>query len=383
MQLPSICILRGQGKMKKKILRVLICMTCLVLGYLFGCPQETKEEQPAQTQEVRREEEEVKEEETPQPTPIPENENILTGIGNLTDEAIGKRPVAVMVNNIEAALPQYGISKADVIFEIPVEGSLTRLMALYGDYTTVPKICPIRSCRYYFPALAKGFDAYYVHWGSDQSIVGYVNSLGIDRYDGMANTLGLFGRDQAKRNSGYALEHTGYFDGTRFAQALEDKGVRTDLADNKKGTAFRFCGMDDTVTPKGGACSSLDIRFGASSSGFEYKESAGKYVKTMNGHAHIDGKTKNQLKFTNLFILETSIGIRDEKGHRSVDWAGGSQAVGYYVSNGRKQKITWSKAHGNEGSYLKFYNKKGKELKINRGKSYIAFISPGQVEFHP
>ena len=45
--------------------------------------------------------------------------------------------MAVMVNNVEKAMPQYGIGQADIIFEIPVEGDVTRFMALYGDYTKV------------------------------------------------------------------------------------------------------------------------------------------------------------------------------------------------------------------------------------------------------
>ena len=94
---------------------------------------------------------------------IPANQNLLTGVADLTDAAIGKRPVAVMVNNVSYAMPQYGVGQADIIFEIPVEGDATRFMALYGDYTQVPKICPIRSCRYYFPALSQGFAAFYVN----------------------------------------------------------------------------------------------------------------------------------------------------------------------------------------------------------------------------
>ena len=86
--------------------------------------------------------------------PEPANQNLLTGWANLSEKAIGKRPVAVMVNNVKAALPQYGISQADIIFELPVEGDLTRLMAMYADYTKVPDICAIRSCRYYYPAIA-------------------------------------------------------------------------------------------------------------------------------------------------------------------------------------------------------------------------------------
>ena len=77
---------------------------------------------------------------TPTPSPEPENVNLLTGVADLSEEAVGKRPVAVMINNIEAALPQYGISEADLLFELPVEGGVTRLMALYGDYTAVPQV---------------------------------------------------------------------------------------------------------------------------------------------------------------------------------------------------------------------------------------------------
>ena len=105
---------------------------------------------------------------------IPANQNLLTGVPDLTDGAIGKRPVAVMVNNVSYAMPQYGVGQADIIFEIPVEGDATRFMALYGDYTQVPQICPIRSCRYYFPALSQGFDAFYVNWGIDDTMADYL-----------------------------------------------------------------------------------------------------------------------------------------------------------------------------------------------------------------
>ena len=40
---------------------------------------------------------------TPTPSPEPENVNLLTGVADLSEGAVGKRPVAVMINNIEAA----------------------------------------------------------------------------------------------------------------------------------------------------------------------------------------------------------------------------------------------------------------------------------------
>lgn len=367
--------------MRNTLKRILVLMLVVSLvGTLFaGCKK--KEEAPKAPKPIVQVPDEpvIEEPAEPVPTPIPENENLLTGIGDLTEDAIGKRPVAVMVNNVADALPQYGISQADVIFEIPVEGNLTRMMALYGDYTQVPKICPIRSCRYYYPALALGFDAYYVHWGCDQTILNYLYSLDIDRFDGMANRYGMFGRDQSRRNQGYALEHTGYFDGTKFAKAMKKNDVRTDLKKKKKETAFSFCGMDELVTPTGKSCSKVHIDFGPCTSTLKYNEEQNVYIKYMNGNPHKDAKTKKKLKFTNVLILETTIYTRDQKGHKYVDWEGGKKAVGYYISNGKKQKITWSKK--SEGSYLKFYDKNGDELVINRGKTYLAFVSPGMESF--
>lgn len=312
---------------------------------------------------------------------IPANQNLLTGVPDLTDGAIGKRPVAVMVNNVSYAMPQYGVGQADIIFEIPVEGDATRFMALYGDYTQVPKICPIRSCRYYFPALSQGFDAFYVNWGIDDTMADYLEALNMDQIEGITNTGGLFGRDQDRLNQGYSLEHTGYFDGTKLVSYIESQGLRTDLNEDKKGPAFQFNGLEEQLKPEGSDCTSVQINFGAQSSQFTYDAENKVYLKQINGDAQVDGKTGEQLAFTNVFVLETDISVRDSVGHKEIDWDGGTDSVGYYVSNGGVQKITWSKDYNNESSYLRFYDESGQEISINRGKSYIALNYKNQAVF--
>lgn len=360
----------------KKTLKKLSClfMVSVFMISLNGCEQEKGAAVGGELPEVSMME-------TPVKTGPSANQNLLTGIDDLSQEAIGKRPVAVMINNVEDALPQYGIAEADVIFELPVEGNLTRLMALYGDYTAMPNVCAIRSCRYYYPAIAKGFDAFYIHWGSDPTILDYVNSLKIDRYDGMGNPQNLFGRDTNRRNAGYALEHTGYFKGTEFAKAAEADGKRTDLLDSKKGTAFQFCNIDEVVTPAGNPCSKVHIDFGAATATLNYDAEKNVYAKNINGHAHIDGNTGEALTFTNVFVLETSVSVREDGVHKKVDWAGNANSVGYYISNGVVEKIHWSKANNSESEYLRFYKESGEELVINRGKSYIAYTSAGNTSF--
>lgn len=376
--------------MKKRIFA--LCSALLLSLTVFaGCGSKPTEESAASEPEATAtaaptaEAESSAAESTTAPTEAPSTEpanvNLLTGLPTLTDGAIGKRPVAVMVNNVDAALPQYGISAADLIFELPVEYDLTRLMAVYGDYTQVPDVCSVRSCRYYYPILAVGFDAIYVNWGMNESVARpTVNSMDIDQYDGDEYGLGdCFGRDKARYESGYAWEHTGVFHGPNFPSVLEKDKVRTDLKEDKTGTAFNFVEMDKNAAPNGEDAQKVRVDFGANYSVFTYDEENHEYLKSFKDSPHMDGISKEQLKFENVIVLETEIKpYPGDEVIKYVDWEGGENAKGYYISEGKMVPITWSKA----GMYdpLKFFDANGNELQLNRGKSYIAFTYAGNCK---
>jgi hypothetical protein len=377
-------------KLKKRIFA--LCSALLLSLTVFaGCGSKPTEESAASEPEATAtaaptaEAESSAAESTAEPAEAPSTEpanvNLLTGLPTLTDGAIGKRPVAVMVNNVDAALPQYGISAADLIFELPVEYDLTRLMAVYGDYTQIPEVCSIRSCRYYYPILAVGFDAIYVNWGMNESVARpTVNSMDIDQYDGDEYGLGdCFGRDKARYESGYAWEHTGVFHGPNFPSVLEKDKVRTDLKEDKTGTAFNFVEMDKNAAPNGEDAQKVRVDFGANYSVFTYDEENHEYLKNFKDSPHMDGISKEQLKFENVIVLETEIKpYPGDEVIKYVDWEGGENAKGYYISEGKMVPITWSKA----GMYdpLKFFDANGNELQLNRGKSYIAFTYAGNCK---
>ena len=376
--------------MKKRIFA--LCSALLLSLTVFaGCGSKPTEESAASepeatataapTAEAESSAAESTAEPTEAPSTEPENVNLLTGLPTLTDGAIGKRPVAVMVNNVDAALPQYGISAADLIFELPVEYDLTRLMAVYGDYTQIPEVCSIRSCRYYYPILAVGFDAIYVNWGMNESVARpTVNGMDIDQYDGDEYGLGdCFGRDKARYESGYAWEHTGVFHGPNFPSVLEKDKVRTDLKEDKTGTAFNFVEMDKNAAPNGEDAQKVRVDFGANYSVFTYDEENHEYLKNFKDSPHMDGISKEQLKFENVIVLEAEIKpYPGDEVIKYVDWEGGENAKGYYISEGKMVPITWSKA----GMYdpLKFFDANGNELQLNRGKSYIAFTYAGNCK---
>ena len=360
----------------KKILVLSLCLM-MVVSIFAGCGQSNVIETTAETttEETTTEEtttEETTTEETTTEDPTPEgNVDYLTGLYDLPDEAVGTRPVAIMVNNVPDAMPQYGISEADIIVEMPVEGNQTRFLAIYPSCVTMPYIVSIRSYRYYFPPIALGFDAIYVHWGEDTSMLDYYYSLGMSSYDGISS-YPFFSRDQGRLNQGYALEHTSAFDGTAFYQYISQNGERISLDEDYANEAFYFVGSyDEPEDPNGDDCIYAQVNFGAMYSTFDYSSEDHKYYKTNCGNAQVDGITGEQLSFTNVIMLETSVWTRDDGYHKGVDWYGGEDSVGYYISNGKIQKIHWAKE--NEYARLKLYDENWQELYINRGKTYIAF----------
>ena len=229
--------------------------------------------------------------------------------------------------------------------------------------------------------MAVGFDAIYVNWGMNESVARpTVNSMDIDQYDGDEYGLGdCFGRDKARYESGYAWEHTGVFHGPNFPSVLEKDKVRTDLKEDKTGTAFNFVEMDKNAAPTGEDAQKVRVDFGANYSVFTYDEENHEYLKSFKDSPHMDGISKEQLKFENVIVLETEIKpYPGDEVIKYVDWEGGENAKGYYISEGKMVPITWSKA----GMYdpLKFFDANGNELQLNRGKSYIAFTYAGNCK---
>ena len=161
---------------------------------------------------------------TPAPTELPPYEaNVLTGEPKGADYPEGQRITAVMVNNIVAARPQRGLSKADILFEIKVEGGITRFMPVFTDYKTVGEVGPVRSGRDQFFRLILPWQALYVHEG--QSVVMQQYAIDYD-YGKLNNNDGANGyRDYGRVNwAGQSynagtlrLEHTMYTNSDNIA----------------------------------------------------------------------------------------------------------------------------------------------------------------------
>ena len=92
------------------------------------------------------------------------------------------RPYAVMINCHNEALPQAGLDKAYIVYELMVEGGITRMMALFKD-TDVDKIGSVRSARIQYLDYVYENDAIYCHAGGAEDALKRIASEGINDVD--------------------------------------------------------------------------------------------------------------------------------------------------------------------------------------------------------
>ena len=294
----------------------------------------------------------------------------LTGLPVENESDQHRRPVAVMINNIKKALPQYGISKASIIFEALAEGGITRLLAVFEDVSDIPQIGTIRSSRPIYIDLAESIDAVYIHFGASPEAYSRLENDNIDSYDfieGKNNSL--YWRDSARiKSSGY--EHSAFTSGERIANKLEADDIRMTRSSNY-GSMFNF---SETIPSLGiKDATKISAVFSSYKTGtYTYDEELGLYRIGQYGTTHIDAETGGQLAFKNVFLLRMNSYVipGDTAGRLRFESTGSGE--GYYFVNGEKREITWKRSA--KDAPFKFYDRSGAELEVFPGDSYIAIV---------
>jgi hypothetical protein len=86
--------------------------------------------------------------------------------------------LAVKVENLPQARPQWGLDQADIVFEEPVEGGITRFVAVY-DCQGASRIEPVRSGRFDDPEILEPLGkVLFAYAGAIQPVVNEVDSPG-------------------------------------------------------------------------------------------------------------------------------------------------------------------------------------------------------------
>jgi hypothetical protein len=286
-----------------------------------------------------------------------------------------QRPIAVVINNINVALPQSGIKQADIFYEVLSEGDITRIIAIF-EYYNHDKIGPIRSARDYFLHFAIDHDALFIHHGGSVLAYSAINTLNVDNLDGMNDTANFF-RDQQRVNTRGMYEHSSFINGENLNQHFKDRGVRTERFEDDT-TGFKFFPVVSSPVASGNA-NKITIPFSSTyTSVFKYNEDSKLYYKYRGDTPHIDGQNNYQITVTNVIVQNVNMRLipGDEAGRREVDLVG--RGDGYLFTNGTYSHITWHKESNT--TQTRWFDEQGAELMLNKGKTWIA-IHDGEVMF--
>ena len=355
--------------MKKRLLPLL-----LALGLLLSACSGGKE--PALETHPEHSFDPVEETQTPAPTPTPYDGPVSPISGLPMDEKWeNRRPVAIMLNNLKEALPQLGQSMADIIYEVPAEGGITRMLGVFQSLDGVGKIGSIRSARPYYLELALGHDAIFLHAGGSVDAYTKIRQWGVPALDAvngpyLGSTPGsnLMWRDPERRKS-YSLEHTVVTTGETIMELLPTYSLRLE---HEEGYTFDMDFAADGTPANGAPAGTITVPVSHYKTGvFTYDPDSGLYLVEEYGQPYVDGNTGEQVGVTNVVILKTVCRYTgDSLGHITVDLDG--EGSGSFACGGRAVDITWTK----EAPYgqLRYYGPDGAPLSFGVGRTYVMIV---------
>ena len=283
------------------------------------------------------------------------------------------RSYAVMINNHSTArLHHAGLQDAYLIYEIIVEGGLTRYMAIFKDQDT-EKIGSVRSSRHYFLDYAMENDAIYAHWGWSPQAQKDISDYKINNINGLTWEGTYFYRDKSLKVSS---EHTGFTTMEMLKKGAARLGYRT-TSDVTPLLNYEVDEIDTsnlTVIP----ADTVTIKYSSSvTDKYVYDAENKVYKRYVNNKEHVDDVTKKQYTFKNIITYQVANSniSGDDKGRQELSNIG--KGSGYYISSGVAVKINWEKTSRQSKTIYTYED--GTPLKVNDGNTFIQIQPKNQT----
>lgn len=283
--------------------------------------------------------------------------------------AKGVRPVAVMIDNQGSrVLPQGGLYKAQVIYEIIVEGGITRLMPVF--WGTAPKmIGPVRSSRHYFLDYAMENDAIYVHFGYSPQARADIARFKINNINGIF--AGQVFWDITKDRGNWQDSYTSMEKVMTYAKKAKYR-TTTDKTPN-----FTY-NKNNTAITRGLKAEKIEIHYSDDyMSGYSYDPSRQIYLRSRRGKPHMERNTGKQLTAENIIIQIVPNHRIDGDNYDRQQLGDVGNGNGWYITCGKAEKIKWSKISRTSPTY--YTDLQGKRIMLNPGQTWIQ-VTPSNAK---
>lgn len=284
------------------------------------------------------------------------------------------KAVAVMINNSEIARPHYGLSKADVVYEVIKEEYLeTRFMALFeGEFPE--KVGPLRSIRVPFVRIFNEWHTALVHYGGSGSVAqdgsanpDSVNALGMlpdiyipYRFDAVAG----INDEYFFRTTDRPAPHNAYIGLLEASQDFPDVWIKDH---------FAFSEEDYSQSSDSALTVTIDYPTEtANKVSYEYNTSTNQYDRYINDEVHLDALYDKQISATNIIVQYAK--HTEVNGYVLVEFLYSGKAD--YFINGEHISGYWVKDW--EDDLTHWLTDNDEELIILPGNTWIQIVPTNQ-----
>ncbi|MFG3151850.1 DUF3048 domain-containing protein [Streptomyces sp. NPDC048219] len=263
--------------------------------------------------------------------------------------------LAVKVDNAPAARPQKGLDAADVVYVEPVEGGLSRFMAIYA--TRLPEsVGPVRSARESDLELLRQFDRPALAFSGAQSKLLPLIDRAPLRPEPQDRAPDAYVRDDAR-----PAPHNLYLRPDRLLPSPPGATALT--------TGYRY-----GDAPEGGRAEpSRTVRYPAASFTFTWSPSTGRWLIAMDGGPvpAAGGGRPEPATVVVQHVKVRASAFRDFLGNNSpyVESVGSGEAE--VLRDGRSYDVTWKRGAAEEGTV--FTAEDGTPVNLAEGPVWVVF----------
>ncbi len=292
----------------------------------------------------------------PAPAPVPVKHHVTRLFDPFTGEPVKKLgPVlAVKIDNIVQARPQTGLQSADLMYVIPVEGGLTRFMAVFSSHVP-PVVGPVRSARQSDLDILRQFGRPAFAWsGATPHLVPFI--------------------ERAPLVDLYALLVGGYYRvGFRVAPQNLYANPRVLLREAPHASKARDIGFRFGAQPAGGRVTrSYTVKYPAATITFRWSGKAKRWLLWMDG-APGQAAEGGQLGGPTVIIQYTRIATSrfEEYGGRPPYAISVGKGMAVILRNGRAYRVHWSRPRLRAGTTFTLPG--GKRMLFAPGQVWVVY----------
>jgi hypothetical protein len=291
-------------------------------------------------------------------TPVEELVELSPLLGTPAIRGSAEHPsVAAKIDNHPIARPQYGLDRADIVFEELVEGGITRYVAVW--HSDLPSaVGPVRSIRPMDPDIVSPFGGIIAYSGGQDRFVRAMRETAVvNAVEGEEETADVFSRTQDRQ-----APHNVLLDAKELAAEHDDLGAPPQLFH------YPAAPEEPAAVASGEPATVLETTFSPSSaSAWAYDVGAGNWARSQNG---VPDVAQSGAAITAVNVVVVRVDIDESPGVPRTELEGSGEA--WIATGGAVLRGIWVK----EGARapLRLVSAAGSDLTLAPGNTWVELV---------